>query len=519
MVRPLLIAAVAVSCPLSSPATSAPAGGPRELLPAGHWAYRDFERLWARGIIDTLNMAVRPWGRDEGARALADALDKPGTPRADPVVQRLVREFTEELHRLDPDRFPSGPSPIWTVQDDDAEVRWSVGTQVMTTEAEPDVLQLAPESRAFLQVRANLSPRLFAATEVRLQRTGSSRNIGDSLVKNEDLYLDAGETYVSFSPESVQGFVGWVRNRWGPGTTGTLLLSDASPPFATIRWERRVGGVLAFHALTGVLADPDHRYLAAHRLTWTPTPSLAIGLAEAARYDARSLEFLYVLNLIPYTLVERISSKTRAEDPEILNRNNVMMSADVVWRARPGLRLTAEFLLDDLATESAGMPNRLGYQLGVEQWLSFFSRPVGLSAEFTKVFRYTYATFYERNYIHADRPLGYALGPDVENLNVELRADVTADWSGWLGLQATRSGESGLGDAWAPGSPSSAWAAATLSGTVESDVAVRLGAEVRPRPYAWGDLVVGYHRIRNAGHDDSRSEGLFEMRAAVSLRK
>jgi hypothetical protein len=317
----------------------------------------------------------------------------------------------------------------------------------------------------------------------------------------------------------VQGVVGWIRNRWGPGTTGTLLLSDAAPPFATIRWERSVGGVLSFHALSGVLADPDHRYLAAHRLTWTPSPSLAIGLSEAARYDARSLQFLYLLNLVPYTLVERISSKTSAEVPDIPSRNNVMAAADVVWRPRRGTRLTGELLVDDLATESAGMPHRLGYQLGVEQYFPSFPRPVAISAEFTKVFRYTYATFYQRDYILSGQPLGYALGPDVENLVTELRVDAARDWSGWLGVQAMRHGESMLGEAWVPGEPSSAWAAATLSGTVESDLAVRLGAEIRPRAYAWGDLVVGYHRLRNVDHDAGKNENRFEMRAVVSFRK
>ena len=518
----LLAAGLAVAIvvpPAAAPVAPPAAAEPRELLPTEHWAYRDFERLWARGLVDSLNLAARPWSRQEGARILARALADPAVPAGDPALRRLVRELGSELHRLDPERFEAGPAAVWTVSDDTSTVRWSLGAQLMTTEDEPDALQLAEESRGFVQVRASLPPHLFATSEVRAQRTGSARNIGDSLVKDEDFYLDAGESYVSLSPAAAQLVVGYIRNRWGPGPTGTLLLSDAAPPFATLRWETSLGGELAFTALSGVLADPDHRYLAAHRITWTPTESLAIGVAEAARYDARSLELLYVLNLMPYTIVERVSSKTREEHPEVTSRNNVMMSADVVWRVRRGTRLTAEFLLDDLATESASMPHRMGYQLGAEQWLAGFPRPVGVSAEFTKVFRYTYSTFYDRDYIHADRPLGYALGPDTENLNVELRIEAGCDWAGWLGGQLSRRGETGLGEAWQPGSPSSPWDAATLSGTVETETAIRLGVELRPRADAWADLVVGYHHTVNDGHVADVTSDTFEVRAALSFRR
>jgi hypothetical protein len=165
------------------------------------------------------------------------------------------------------------------------------------------------------------------------------------------------------------------------------------------------------------------------------------------------------------------------------------------------------------------MPHRLAWQVGAEQWLTAFARPVGLSAELTKVFRYTYATFYERDYVHSDRPLGYDLGPDVENLDVELRLEAAVDWSARIGLQLARRGASGLGDAWQPDEPASPWDASLLTKPIETETAVRVGAELRPWPYAWADVVAGYHHRSNARNVAGETTDTFEVRMALSIRK
>ncbi|MDP6528377.1 MAG: capsule assembly Wzi family protein [Gemmatimonadota bacterium] len=491
----------------------------REFLPASHWAYRDVDHLWTRGLVDSLNLSVKPWSRQEVARALASVAEKDTLP-ADPILLRLLREFADELHDLAPETFEAGPDATLTMREAGGGwLRASVGLSAATTRDEPGKLGVRAESGGYASVRAALGPDLLVATEIRLHRTGTDREIGDSLVKNHDLFVDAGEAYAAFAPGAAAVTAGFVRTRWGPGTTGTLLLSDAAPPFAALRVSRRFAGVVDFRALTGVLAEPDTRYLATHRLSLRLSPSLWVGVAESARYDARHPEFLYVLNLLPYTFVEQISNKDRSQAPDILHRNNVMMSADAVWRVRPGFRLHAEFLVDDLATETATMPHRLAWQAGARWCVPRLPFPADFFAEYTKVFRYTYSTYYGRNYDHSGRPLAYGDGPDVERLLLRWTADPRVDWSVGAEFERRRKGNSAIGDAWDPADGGEPWDGATLTDPIATVTAARVTTAWFPRAHARVAVSAGWARVTNEGHESGRTKDGPEVALAVAYRR
>jgi hypothetical protein len=240
--------------------------------------------------------------------------------------------------------------------------------------------------------------------------------------------------------------------------------------------------------------NPDRaRSLAAHRLQWDVTPRLTVAVAEAARYQGGAHP-LYLLGIVPYTLVERLDQQEGPPDStRAYARNNVLWSADVEWRFWPAAMLYAEVLADDIATESSAMPTRGGFQLGA-RWA-----PRGrgwdwtLGAEYTRVSNYTYSVYYQDvcqcDWEHLGEPLGYGLGPDVEDLLVHAWAAPTLSWSAKAWLELTRKGEGAIGKPWqpesgscgcrasaAPGDESGAW---TLSGTVTRTTA--LGLEVRHR--------------------------------------
>jgi hypothetical protein len=127
-----------------------------------------------------------------------------------------------------------------------------------------------------------------------------------------------------------------------------------------------------------------------------------------------------------------------------------MASMDVTVRLGAGVTPYGEFLIDDLATEDQTMPDRLGYQVGVRvdrtpRWASIHAR-----AEYTRVRRFTYATYYGQDFIYRDRPVGFDLGPDVAVLWLEGSVDLSRDWAVRSTAEFAKKGEGFLGESWNP---------------------------------------------------------------------
>lgn len=491
------------------------AADPVEYLPPSHWAYDDLLSLWNRGIIDSLNVASRPWSRIEIARALSRVAPE---DRRDPLFRRLQWQFARELAWIGDAGRPETP-PLLSLREGDSEARVTAGVDGRASGTPASDARLEAGSGIFLRARAYLSPSTFAVTDLRAQRTGSDRNIGDALVKNEDFYLDTGEAYVTVAPSGFEVLFGLAKTRWGPGQAGTLLISDAPDRFVLLRMRKKFAGRLEFDALHGTLVQSDNRHVAMHRLSLRVSPSVTVGVAEGARYDSPSPELLYLLNLIPYTLVERFNEKNRALDPELSQRNNVMMSGDVVWRYRGNARLWAEFLLDDLATESAHMPHRMAWQAGTSVSFRAGRIPAEASLEFTKVFRFTYSVFYDRDFIFAGRPLGFVDGPDTELWAGRLKLDPAAAWSLGLDADLLRRGEGTLGESWDNSTPLDPWSGATLTGTVESTIRVIPSVSWIPRDNVYLRVGAGLHHVANLDHARDRSANDLEAYVEMAVHK
>lgn len=508
--RSAVLAAARVGAVLALTASGASAD-PVEYLPPAHWAYDDLLALWNRGVVDSLNVASRPWSRIEIARALGHVED---ADRNDPLVRRLEWQFARELERIGkPGRAET--SPLLRLREGESELRLTAGAEGRVSGAPASDARIQPGSGGFLRARAYLQPHGFLITDLRLQRTGSDRDIGDAVIKNEDLYLDTGETYVTVSPAGFELLFGLAETRWGPGRSGTLLISDAPDPFAVLRLRRTFGGRLELDTMHGTLVQTDNRHVAMHRLSVRVSGTLTLGFAESARYDAPAPELLYLLNLVPYSLLERFSQKHRALEPGMDQRNNVMMAGDVVWRFRRDARLWAELLLDDVATELGYQPHRMAWQAGVAISTRLGRIPFDVGLEHTKVFRFTYSVAYDRNYIFSGRPLGYADGPDVERWTLRLKADPAAEWSLAMDADLLRRGEGFLGESWDTTTRMDPWSGLSLTGVVESTLRAVPSVAWIPRDNVRLAAGVGVRHARNAGNVRGRTrtdpEAFLEM--------
>jgi hypothetical protein len=193
-----------------------------------------------------------------------------------------------------------------------------------------------------------------------------------------------------------------------------------------------------------------------------------------------------------------------------------MVAFDVEARPSPALSLYGEILIDDLATENRDMPDRIGYQLGLRSDRPYGSHTAHVAAEYTRVRRFTYATEYGQDFIHRDRPLGFALGPDVEAVWLETGFDLSRDWQlMWTGEFANR-GASPLGDAWTtsmgPVSNSG------LSGIVEERREVWGDARWIPRDQCDLSVGLGYRRTANENHVQGVTRAAWLARLALDVR-
>jgi Capsule assembly protein Wzi len=493
---------------------------PVEFLPVRHPAYDELETLAAEGLLDSLAIYTRPLARTDIAGALLRARRRHAGLERNISYQRLEREFARELTDLG--EPPETPESRLLVDTGGRERRGRVsvaghlrGDYDETRSAAH--FRLRDESSLTARGTLQLWPAFAAYEEFGVTRIRSQRIFIDAIALNSDLetaVLRAGATARS-GPLSAGA--GYDLFRWGPGRRGTLLLSDAAGPMTYLTFSGSFGGRVTATALTGVLSRAEDRFLAAHRVEALLTPRLSVGVSEAVRYRSDGIDLLYGTGLLPYAIVERIHIRDASTDSvRNLERANIMVSLDAVARVNPALTLYGELLLDDLATENRNMPDRLGYQMGFRSDRPYGTHTAHIQAEYTRVRRFTYATEYNENFIYRDRPLGYALGPDVEAVWLEVGFDLSRDWQArWSGEFANH-GEGYLGEAWKTGQ--GAVSNVGLLGVVEERREVWGDLRWMPRDQLDVSLGLGFRRVVNEQHVDGVTRTAWLARIALDAR-
>jgi hypothetical protein len=476
-----------------------------ELLAADHPLWRDLLDLWNRGGLTDLAIFTRPLPRVEIARHLASIEDDAPELTALPAVHRLRREFARELAWLDASTKVRETRPLFESNDGSTTIRaQAIGKLLGTvTDERGDFL---PEANAGFALKAYLPGGSFALVEGVIENIEDEGPLGDAVVKGSDWFYSVPTAYVAIPTGFADVYGGLFEQRWGPGSAGTLLLSDAAISYPGLFFAKNFGTRARFTSVTGALLISMRRWFSAHRLDLRVTNRLHVALHEAAAYRSSGFDPLYTIGLVPYSLVQRYLDRATVP-PETLadHRNNVLAGVDFAWRFARGWRLDGEFLVDDLATEAATMPNRLAYEAGLS-WSGDVARgATDARLEFVKVYRYTYAVFYGANLIHKGVPLGFGDGPDVERITAFLERDFGRSLRLGAGCDVLRSGEGFTGEFWdrVPQSPSSS---AHLSGTVETAVFPHARVRAFWRDVLWVSAQLGVERTKNVGHVSGAEE-------------
>jgi hypothetical protein len=200
----------------------------------------------------------------------------------------------------------------------------------------------------------------------------------------------------------------------------------------------------------------EERGIAAHRIEIPLTRDLRIAFSEGVRFAGSPTQPLYLMGLLPYTLVQRLDwQDTRVDSLRMRQRNNVLAEAEITWRPRPGSLAYLEFLADDMPAGSGKMPARVGVRLGVAAMPRIGGVPWDIGIEGTKIARYTYGVYYqddcECDWIHQGRALGEPGGPDQEALRLRAGRSITTDHRIEAEFIWANRGAGRLGEAWVDG--------------------------------------------------------------------
>lgn len=326
--------------------------------------------------------------------------------------------------------------------------------------------------------------------------------------------------------------VGRQAPKWGPGLSGSLLLSGS----ASLDGIALSAGIGSFRyvQLAAARDVARGRWLLAHRIEGQVAPGVEVGISEAVAVSGGfRLQPYYLVPGCPYFLAQHLNMQdTRSQDWW----SNVLAAVDASVAVTPGIRLYGEFMVDDFPWASSAR-GRVPYMVGglagiqVDVPSGLGLEPYRAAIEYVRINNYVYSHKNPENtYVVADgRLIGHPLGPDADAIYLFVSRPVRLDAAGpCRNIEVTsrlgyeRHGEGTLGHGW---NPSEGVAHEFLSGTVETrtSLGIRVRAYVGPTlrvlpgsPCGMLELATIIESIDNAGH--VASARALEARVRLSLQ-
>lgn len=261
---------------------------------------------------------------------------------------------------------------------------------------------------------------------------------------------DFKRSYLQVSNSHLNLLVGrdWVF--WGASRHKTVGISDNSPPFDQIRLTAKLGKRVKATAFTTQLDstwydDGEKRYLAkrymsGHRLDYQHNDRVEIGVAEWILYggDAQTLEWKYAN---PFTFYYALQYNAKADD-------NVMFAFDAAIRPIDGVRLYAEWIIDDIQYESdSNDPHAVAWLLGLTWYPQYLDRRLGIHSEYARVNRWAYTHLDPDNqFTHFGYAIGHPISNDSDTLRLSASYQFTVSMEAEVRAVLTRHGEGTIAD-------------------------------------------------------------------------
>ncbi len=383
---------------------------PLAYVPLDHWSYQAFYRLANLGLIPLHALSIRPLTRLEAQRLVQEA--SRNINQADSIVARLAQGDLQLLAT----EFSTDPSVV-------------VNLGILVTNRTP--AQFTPS-------------RSLGASSISAQYAPSPNLLfyGRAVAGGEAGEPQRGELYSAFQLGSVLGALGRTSVSWGPSFRSGLMLSDNAGTFPLLRLTAEIPRV----RLTKVVAWLERSagaqsapaMLFATRLDWLVAPNFRIGFNESILTTWGGPLNLYHL-LEPLPIFSALVASYDLHGTLGQDRNTVV-SGDFDWLLWPGVRIYGAFLINDHPGFS--WPAKEAIQGGVFLSDPFRTGSTSLRLEYSAVTNGTYAyAISGYDYSYRGRSLGHWLGPDGDDLYLELTHRLNEFTTVQLSYAHTRHGQ------------------------------------------------------------------------------
>ncbi|MFH1007666.1 MAG: capsule assembly Wzi family protein, partial [Candidatus Latescibacterota bacterium] len=447
--------------------TCCPAGTPASTnVPLGHWGYDFLERLETKGVLPMLRDGSRPFSRAEMFQAVTQAKQNQFG------LARIEREQLEKLGQLlaEPSewrawggfRRPLSGGPLWVWREREWRIyvdyvgRWK--STIFT-----GVRDRIHQQTSGLRFRGDFGHFGFYAEARDTQESGTRRYAsrddiyaeGIGYAKTDGRVANYEETvaYLVWELPWLEVMFGKDRLEWGPARHGNLILSDYAPSFDMIKLKARYER-FTFTSVTGLLRTdltdssriydgglkrvPRKKRLTAHRLEISVSGKVDVGFSEMVVYGDRSWEPGYVNPIMFYWSAQH----------HLGDQDNVLMAVDVEVRPIRNVKLYGLWLLDELKKSELGTDwfgNKFAFSGGV-LWLDPFGLPdTDVRLEYVRIEPWVYTHKWRINsYQHYGWALGHWLGPNADDLFVEIGHQFTKDLRTSVFFEHERQGENEL---------------------------------------------------------------------------
>ena len=250
--------------------------------------------------------------------------------------------------------------------------------------------------------------------------------------QGEQFDFDVTNTKLSYTYKSVTFEFGKFNRHWGPGIA-SLILSDKVPSFPQFGFTYNATSNFKFEYFHGSLRsleinefysqyynnngigeeNPElNRFIAGHRLEWSPNKKITIGASELVVYGVREMDLIYLLPIAPFLSLQQYAG----------DLDNIQWELDLNWSFSEDLNLFFSFLMDEWKPSMTfDKPNRnwFAYQLGLlGDKILFDNDSLAIELNWTDHRVYRHQNPINDYYSHG-YPLGFWGGPHAEEIVLE----------------------------------------------------------------------------------------------------
>jgi hypothetical protein len=418
-VAALVLLAITLACRAQPTAST-------DRLPSEDWTYDALRHFAARGLVPGMS-AQRFDGdwlytREEMAAFVRQVAVSPDVAEGDrPILAKLAAEFLPELTL-------AGADSVLAEIERSGTARTLLGTgafepRVAISRGDTDLIGIYDVTALGVLGR-----------DVMAVGTLSDRRRefdGDAFSRLEKLFI-SGKT------PSWEWGLGKDWLWWGPGYSGSMILSDNSPAFPMLKmgkdfyFGRHIGRVKVTQFLGRFEDDGQTFYLAGRRWEKRFSTRLHVGISETAKTSKRPNPLILILPsiyLYQHIYIEDV-------DKEF----NVLVGMDATYRFSPRFESYFDLVVDDMKAPKFlregpawNIPRKLGLLVGGNWPDVLGDGTTGLRAEYIFTDPGTYGAtrpdFPQLAYTHDGFVIGHPVGPNSEAIFLRLDRKLGPAWT------------------------------------------------------------------------------------------